>query len=83
MTSAQILWVGFWLALYTTLHPLTSFQVWTVSLPLVILNSPAVSDLSRGGSNPDFGTARDILGIILWGIGWLIEAVADAQKVIL
>ncbi|KAK7056171.1 hypothetical protein VNI00_002723 [Paramarasmius palmivorus] len=54
--------------------------VWTVSLPVIILNSPAVSDTSAGGSNPEFGTGRDIAGIILWGIGWLIETVADAQK---
>ncbi|KAJ3475924.1 hypothetical protein NLI96_g11511 [Meripilus lineatus] len=54
--------------------------VWTVSLPVTILNSPAVSDVSQGGSDPSFGTARDIIGIILWGIGWLIETVADAQK---
>lgn len=52
-----------------------------VSLPLTILNSPAVSDLADGGSNPSFGTARDIVGIILWGLGWLIESTADIQKV--
>ena len=56
-------------------------QVWTVSLPLTILNSPKVSDLSSGGANPAFGTARDIVGIILWAAGWAIESVADVQKV--
>ncbi|KAE9400359.1 DUF1295-domain-containing protein [Gymnopus androsaceus JB14] len=55
-------------------------KVWTVSLPLTILNSPAVSDTSRSGSNPAFGTSRDIAGIILWALGWLIETTADAQK---
>lgn len=53
------------------------FQVWVVSLPLTILNSPAVS----ARSDPSFGTARDIVGIVLWGLGWLIESVADIQKV--
>ena len=52
-------------------------QVWVVSLPLTILNSPAVS----ARSDPSFGTARDIVGIVLWGLGWLIESVADIQKV--
>ncbi|KAJ3731802.1 DUF1295-domain-containing protein [Lentinula guzmanii] len=54
--------------------------VWTVSLPLTILNSPAISDISRSGSNPAFGTSRDIAGIVLWVLGWLIETVSDAQK---
>lgn len=58
-----------------------SFQVWTVSLPLTILNSRVVSDKSIGGSNPPFGTSRDIAGIVLWAIGWSIETIADFQKV--
>ena len=56
-------------------------QVWTVSLPVTILNSRAVSDPALGGSNPPFGTGRDIAGIVLWAIGWLVESVADIQKV--
>lgn len=48
-----------------------------VSLPLTVLNSPAVTN--RG--QPAFGTASDILGIIIWVIGWLIESIADIQKV--
>lgn len=48
-----------------------------VSLPLTVLNSPAVTH--RG--QPTFGTASDILGIIIWVIGWLIESIADVQKV--
>jgi steroid 5-alpha reductase family enzyme len=55
-------------------------QVWTVSLPVVVLNSPAVSDLALGGSNPTFGTARDVVGIVLWALGLAIETVSDAQK---
>ncbi|KAF9457199.1 DUF1295-domain-containing protein [Collybia nuda] len=54
--------------------------VWTVSLPLVILNSPAVSDVYNQGSNPTFGTSRDIAGIALWSFGFVIESVADIQK---
>ncbi|KAK0220210.1 DUF1295-domain-containing protein [Armillaria fumosa] len=54
--------------------------VWTVSLPLTILNSPAISDTRRSGSNPAFGTACDIIGIILWVVGWIIETTADIQK---
>ncbi|EIW68746.1 hypothetical protein TREMEDRAFT_31874 [Tremella mesenterica DSM 1558] len=54
--------------------------VWTVSLPTVILNSPAVSDLNRGGGNPSFGTGRDIAGIILFAIGLSWEALGDIQK---
>ncbi|KAF8517929.1 DUF1295-domain-containing protein [Hysterangium stoloniferum] len=54
--------------------------VWVVSLPVTILNSPGVSNTSHGGSNPRFGTARDIVGIIMWTIGWSIESIADAQK---
>jgi hypothetical protein len=57
-------------------------QVWTVSLPVVVLNSPAVSDpASTTKSNPAFGTARDVVGIVLWAVGLAIETVSDAQKV--
>ena len=59
----------------------SNLQVWTVSMPVVILNSPHVSDKRIGGSNPAFGTALDIIGIILWAIGWAIESTADVQKV--
>ena len=55
-------------------------QVWTVSLPVVVLNSPGVSDFALDGSNPGFGTARDVVGIVLWALGFAIETVSDAQK---
>lgn len=64
--------LGFWIA--------QIIWVWVVSLPLTILNSPAVSDTRNQGSNPRFGTSRDIAGIILWSLGFLTEAIADAQK---
>ncbi|KAL0953462.1 hypothetical protein HGRIS_004694 [Hohenbuehelia grisea] len=54
--------------------------VWTVSLPLTILNSPAISDVNDGGSDPSFGTSRDIAGVVIWAIGLLVEAAADIQK---
>ncbi|SGZ08639.1 BQ5605_C030g10807 [Microbotryum silenes-dioicae] len=63
------------------------FWCWTVSLPLTILNSPAVSDPARGGGNVKFGTAsllfvlaQDIIGIILWVVGYTLEVMADQQK---
>jgi hypothetical protein len=46
-----------------------------------VLNSLGVSDLALGGSNSGFGTARDVVGIVvLWALGWAIETVSDAQK---
>lgn len=64
--------LGFWIA--------QILWVWTVSLPVVVLNSPAVSDPALGGSDPAFGTARDVVGIVLWALGLVIETVTDAQK---
>ncbi|KAJ6625015.1 DUF1295-domain-containing protein [Mycena sp. CBHHK59/15] len=64
--------LGFWIA--------QILWVWIVSLPVVILNSPTISDVSHGGSNPPFGTSRDIAGIVLWALGLFIEATADIQK---
>ncbi|KAG8756054.1 hypothetical protein FRC14_003411 [Serendipita sp. 396] len=53
-----------------------TLQVWVVSLPVVILNSPAVT----AGPVPDFGTPADIIGVIIWATGWLIESEADIAK---
>ncbi|KAL3422204.1 3-oxo-5-alpha-steroid 4-dehydrogenase protein [Phlyctema vagabunda] len=50
--------------------------VWTCSLPVTILNSPNVTQYPQ----PDFGTGRDIAGVILFGIGFIMETVSDAQK---
>lgn len=55
--------------------------VFVVSLPVILLNSPIVSDPAYGGANPRFGYATDILGIILWAIGFFWESVGDIQKV--
>jgi protein-S-isoprenylcysteine O-methyltransferase Ste14 len=53
--------------------------VWTVSLPVTLLNSPAATDPSSGGGNPPFG-ARDIAGIVMWSVGFLWETIADFHK---
>ena len=50
--------------------------VWTVSLPVTILNSPNVTRYRQ----PNFGTGRDIAGVILFTIGFLMESVSDIQK---
>ncbi|KAL9609365.1 MAG: hypothetical protein Q9167_005855 [Letrouitia subvulpina] len=50
--------------------------VWTVSLPVTILNSPNVTKFNQ----PDFGTGRDVAGVILFAIGFVLESVSDVQK---
>ena len=45
--------------------------VWTISIPFVFLFSRAVTPLLGW---------QDIVGIIIWVIGFVIEAVADVQK---
>jgi steroid 5-alpha reductase family enzyme len=50
--------------------------VWSVSLPVIVLNSPGVT---RWGQ-PKFGTGRDIAGVVMFAVGFVMEAVADAQR---
>ena len=50
--------------------------VWIVSLPITILNSPNVTRFAQ----PKFGNGRDIAGVILFAIGFFMEAVSDVQK---
>ncbi|KAL9627562.1 MAG: hypothetical protein Q9204_006477, partial [Flavoplaca sp. TL-2023a] len=52
--------------------------VWIVSLPVTILNSPNVTQFDQ----PAFGTGRDIAGVILFAIGFILESVSDVQKYI-
>ncbi|KAF3023761.1 hypothetical protein E8E14_014313 [Neopestalotiopsis sp. 37M] len=52
--------------------------VWTVSLPVTILNSPNVQQYPQAS----FGTGRDIAGVILFAIGFIMESVSDVQKFI-
>ncbi|KIV90689.1 hypothetical protein PV10_05317 [Exophiala mesophila] len=51
--------------------------VWAVSLPVTILNSPNVAGRHE---MPQFGTAADVVGIIMWVVGFATEAIADVQK---
>ncbi|KAI9292259.1 DUF1295-domain-containing protein [Neoconidiobolus thromboides FSU 785] len=48
--------------------------VFIVSIPCTLINSPIYS------KQEDFGNALDIIGIILFCIGLVIEAIADQQK---
>lgn len=50
--------------------------VWVCSLPVTILNSPNVTQYPQH----DFGTGRDIAGIILFAIGLAMESITDVQK---
>jgi len=60
--------LGFWV--------FQMFWVWTVSLPVTVLNSPNVTQYPQ----PAFGTGRDIAGVILFAIGFIMESVSDVQK---
>jgi steroid 5-alpha reductase family enzyme len=72
---AQILWVS-----GQDSYPDGSnvFQVWVVSFPVTFLNSPSVT----GTPVPNFGTPADIAGVVIWVVGWLLEAQADIAKVL-
>ncbi|KAK5124303.1 hypothetical protein LTR85_002006 [Meristemomyces frigidus] len=50
--------------------------VWTVSLPVTILNSPNVLQYPQ----PSFGKATDIIGIIIFVLALGLESVSDVQK---
>lgn len=50
--------------------------VWTVSLPVTILNSPNVLQYRQ----PSFGKASDILGVIIFALAWGLETLSDIQK---
>ena len=49
---------------------------WTTSLPVTLINSPNVTQYPQ----PDFGTGRDIAGVILYTIGLAAESISDIQK---
>ncbi|OQN97709.1 hypothetical protein B0A48_16029 [Cryoendolithus antarcticus] len=63
--------LGFWVA--------QMLWVWVVSLPVTILNSPAVLEATRP-YQPKFGHATDVIGVIIFAIAFLMEAIADIQK---
>ncbi|CAG8476910.1 10051_t:CDS:2 [Scutellospora calospora] len=52
--------------------------IWTISLPVTFLNSPKIN----GGLDQNFGSVTDVLGVILFIFGFLIESIADLQKFI-
>ena len=56
--------------------------VWTVSLPVTFLNSPRISNKEEGGNDVEFGSSTDIIGVIIFSVGILIESIADIQKVV-
>ncbi|PNS20428.1 7-dehydrocholesterol reductase [Sphaceloma murrayae] len=60
--------LGFWV--------FQMFWVWTVSLPVTLLNSPNVTRFIQ----PRFGRGSDIAGVIFFVIGFLMEAMADIEK---
>lgn len=52
-------------------------------MPINVLNSPSVTrpEGGYGGTHsPSFGTAKDIVGVIIWFFGFGIEAWADIAK---
>lgn len=61
--------LGFWL--------FQMLWVWAVSLPVTVLNAPAVR---RYRPQAPFGTARDVAGLVLYALGLVLESVSDAQK---
>lgn len=50
--------------------------VWAVSLPVTVFNSPAVTAYPQHA----FGTGRDIAGVVLFAVGFVMESVSDVQK---
>jgi steroid 5-alpha reductase family enzyme len=61
--------LGFWI--------FQMLWVWLVSLPVTVLNSPAVRAYQP---QPAFGTGRDIAGVVLFSIGLIMESVSDVQR---
>lgn len=68
LRSKFLSFLGFWI--------FQMLWVWIVSLPVTLLNSPAVT---RYDEVP-FGTGRDIAGAVLFVVGFAMETVSDAQK---
>ncbi|KAG0626526.1 hypothetical protein M758_2G133100 [Ceratodon purpureus] len=60
------------IARFAVFWTLQGIWVWTVSLPITIVNGIATR-------NPEIQTA-DVVGWVMWGIGVTIEAIADQQK---
>lgn len=60
--------LGFWI--------FQMLWVWIVSMPITVLNAPKVQHYHQ----PAFGTGRDIAGVVLFAIGFIMESVSDVQK---
>ncbi|KAK4565594.1 hypothetical protein LTR86_004211 [Recurvomyces mirabilis] len=60
--------LGFWV--------FQMFWCWTVSLPVILLNSPNVLAYRQ----PKFGKATDVIGVIIFVLALGLETVTDAQK---
>ncbi|SJX61843.1 uncharacterized protein SRS1_12827 [Sporisorium reilianum f. sp. reilianum] len=72
MRSKPLSFPGFW-----------TFQlvwVWTITMPVTVLNSPNSSDPVEGGGNARFGNGKDVVSIIFFAVGFVAEALADVQK---
>ncbi|KAF1737400.1 hypothetical protein CRV24_003018 [Beauveria bassiana] len=68
MRGKFLSFLGFWV--------FQMLWVWTVSLPVTLLNSPNVT---RYPQRP-FGTGRDVAGVVLFAVGFVFEAGSDAYK---
>ncbi len=67
--AGQVLRIpGFWI--------FQMIWVWVVSLPVTILNSPNVQQYPQHS----FGTGRDIAGVVLFAVGFVMESVSDMQR---
>ena len=62
--------LGFWI--------FQMLWVWLVSLPVTVLNSPAVR--GQGPQTPFGSTARDVAGTVLFAVGFVMESVSDVQR---
>ncbi|KAH9821245.1 hypothetical protein DFH28DRAFT_951947 [Melampsora americana] len=54
------------------------FWVWFVSWPIILLNSPSVSIYVN--QIKSFGRPSDIIGLIFWATGLIIETLSDLEK---
>ncbi|EPE03554.1 oxidoreductase-like protein [Ophiostoma piceae UAMH 11346] len=66
MRSRFLPFLGFWV--------FQMLWVWTVSLPVTIINAPSVH------ATTSFGGARDVIGAAMFAAGFACEAVADVQR---
>ncbi|OAA73547.1 hypothetical protein ISF_00448 [Cordyceps fumosorosea ARSEF 2679] len=68
MRGRFLSFLGFWV--------FQMLWVWIVSLPVTLLNAPAVTRYPQKG----FGTGRDVAGVVLFAVGFILETGSDLQK---